>query len=538
MSTAFPAKASPSEQKLRGGYYTPDPISRFVSEWVSEAGPRTLEPSAGDGAILKYLAMLSQPTAIEIVRGEAELAQKNAGVNVINADFFDWFSEDKQSSYDAVAGNPPYIRFGNWPPKERDKALAFMKSAGLNPSRLTNAWLPFVVASVLAVRDKGRIGLVLPAELLQVDYARELRAFLEDKCSHIHLLSFKQLVFPAVQQEVVLLLAERGSGKAEIHAVEIHSIDDLAKVEISTGSPATPLHPGEKWTQFYLSADQIQSLRNLADKQGVMSIGDFAKVNVGVVTGRNSFFCLSEAEAIARDLNEFTMPLVSRSNFLRSTNFHTEDFDTVSENSKTRLLAISSNFDLNDSTALREYVELGEEENVHTGYKCRIRKPWWSVPSTQEPDGFMLRQISKTLLLSANHAGATSTDTVHRVFMQSHEATIDQLSVASLSTLSAFSAEVAGRSYGGGVLELEPREAQKVLIPDPRLVPGSLVNKVDFHMRNGEEEKARNLVDKELLLEKVGISKETLSRVSAAHNTLMNRRLSRGRSRKKTTSKL
>jgi len=336
---------------------------------------------------------------------------------------------------------------------------------------------------------------------------------------------------------VVLLLAEKGSGKAEIHALEIHSIDELAKVKICTGSPATPLHPGEKWTQFYLSGDQIKSLRNLTDKQGVMNIGDFAKVNVGVVTGRNSFFCLSEAEATARDLNEFTMPLVSRSNFLRSTNFHIGDFGTVSENSKTRLLAVSSDFDLKDSSALREYVELGEAENVHTGYKCRIRKPWWSVPSTQKPDGFMLRQISKTLLLSANHAGATSTDTVHRVFMQNHEATVDQLSVASLSTLSAFSAEVAGRSYGGGVLELEPREAQKVLIPDPRLVSGSLVNNVDFLMRNGEEDKARNLVDRELLLEKVGISEETLSQVSAAHNTLMNRRLSRGKSRKKTTPK-
>ena len=41
-----------------------------------------------------------------------------------------------------------------------------------------------------------------------------------------------------------------------------------------------------------------------------------------------------------------------------------------------------------------------------------------------------------------------------------------ELIVASIYThLTAASAEIEGRSYGGGVLELEPTEAEKLLVP-------------------------------------------------------------------------
>ena len=532
MTTAFPGKTAPTAQKLRGGYYTPDPIARFIARWASEAGPRTLEPSAGDGAILRYLSQQSDPLAVEIDPLEAAAAQERTSANVINADFFDWFDPIHYSSFDAVAGNPPYIRFGNWPTKQREKALNFMGHSGFTPSRLTNAWLPFVVASVHAVRDGGRIGLVLPAELLQVDYARELRAFLEESCSRINLVSFRELVFPSVQQEVVLLLAEKGSSQVEIHAFELESLDCLSFAKIDSGSPTVPIDQGAKWTQFYLTEEEIDLLRSVQDRSDVHTIGDYARVSVGVVTGRNSFFCLTDEEVQSLGIERFTKPLVSRSNFLRSPIFTSVDLTEASEKGKTNLLAAPSNFDLTDDSRLREYVKFGEEEGVHSGYKCKIRSPWWSVPSTQEPDGFMLRQISRTLMVSANHVGATSTDTVHRVFLKDRQISPDLLAVAALNSLSFCSTEVTGRSYGGGVLELEPREAQKVLIPNPHLVSESLKEEVDSLYRAGNQEEATNLLDEEILVGRLGLSSEELTMIRKSHKKLMQRRLRRGGSRR------
>lgn len=46
-------KAPATEQKLRGGYYTPPLITRFLADWaVQSTSDRVLEPSAGDGAFV------------------------------------------------------------------------------------------------------------------------------------------------------------------------------------------------------------------------------------------------------------------------------------------------------------------------------------------------------------------------------------------------------------------------------------------------------------------------------------------------------
>jgi hypothetical protein len=99
---------------------------------------------------------------------------------------------------------------------------------------------------------------------------------------------------------------------------------------------------------------------------------------------------------------------------------------------------------------------------VHHGYKCSIRKPWYAVPSVWTPDGFLFRQIYDFPRLVHNRAEATSTDTIHR-FRATGDAAA---AIANAYTyLTAASAEIEGRSYGGGVLELEPTEAERLLMP-------------------------------------------------------------------------
>ena len=46
---AFVAPAVPTPEKLRGGYYTPDPVARFLAEWVAAAGQICLSRVAETG---------------------------------------------------------------------------------------------------------------------------------------------------------------------------------------------------------------------------------------------------------------------------------------------------------------------------------------------------------------------------------------------------------------------------------------------------------------------------------------------------------
>ncbi|KQH75671.1 hypothetical protein AO501_25015 [Mycobacterium gordonae] len=531
----FAAKAAPEGEKLRGGYYTPDPIARFIARWVGVDGGRVLEPSCGDGAILRHLVTATTApkiTAVELIAHEAKKATAKTGVPVVVGDFFSWFEKRRHGAFDAVAGNPPYIRFGSWEPTARDPALALMRAQGMRPTRLTNAWVPFVVASVLAVRPGGRIGLVLPAELLQVGYAAALRSYLIDECASITLVSFKQLVFPGILQEVVLLLAVRGIGPAEVKTVELPNSDDLNGFDGATKAVARAhLHESEKWTKYYLGSDAIRLIRRIREGGRLQPLSRYAEVDVGVVTGRNAFFCLSSAEAGQRGLTKMTMPLLSRSVQAPALSFTSQDLEAPNGvAAPNRLLAIPPGINLRRNKMLAAYLAEGESDGVPDGYKCSIRRTWWEVPSTWVPDGFMLRQISTHPRVIANLAGATSTDTVHRVRV-AEGVEIERLAAGAFNSATFALSEVLGRSYGGGILELEPSECEHLPVPDPAIVPATLHQKVDELLRERRMEDALDLVDEEVLVQRLGFDHDDVTAMRQAWVALRDRRRARSKRR-------
>lgn len=530
---AFPSKLAPSLEKLRGGYYTPPVIAEFLAQWVSAAGPRLLEPSCGDGVVLSALAARSsEVTGIELDPLEASKATVGCpGAEVVESDFFEWFDVAQRGAWDGAAGNPPFIRFQHWTEPTRGLAFDLMRSVGLRPTKLTNAWVPFIVASSLALRPGGRVGLVVPAEVMQVTYAAELRAFLVDEFAELTVVTFKRLVFDGILQEVVLLLGVRGQGPAKIKVVEVEDAAVLPSPEELTSLPHAPAlqHEKEKWTKYFLDPAGIAALRKVREEKRLPRLGELADVDVGIVTGRNQFFVMRPSNASERMVGRHLLPLVSKSAHLRGIRFDAPDLAALeAQDALCRLLAIENSIDLDDDDALRAYVREGEAADIHTGYKCSIRKQWWVVPSIWTPDAFLLRQLHDHPRIIANLAGATSTDTIHRVRMLNGTPP-SALAAASVNSATFAFSEVLGRSYGGGVLELEPTEAESLPIPDPHPLTDEDVAAVDALLRDSRLTEALDYVDRKLLIDQHGFSPGLVAELRGVWERLRDRRLARGR---------
>jgi len=247
-------------QKARGAFFTPPAISQFLVNWaIRSSSDRVLEPSCGDAAFLIPAAgrlkglgasqMASQLHGIDIYQPSAVAAKgllRGLGLDatVETGDFFDKLP---QPSFDAVVGNPPFVRYQDFSGAARTKSLRAALSHGVRLSALASSWAAFTIHASEFLNDSGRLGLVLPAELLSVNYASEVRRFLLGRFAKVRLVLFEQLVFPGVLEDVVLLLAEGRGTATHFEVYQTRDAEGLATLDTSLQQGFTPLE-NEKWT--------------------------------------------------------------------------------------------------------------------------------------------------------------------------------------------------------------------------------------------------------------------------------------------------
>jgi adenine-specific DNA-methyltransferase len=542
--------------KLRGGYYTSREVAAWLAEWAIHSPADTvLEPSCGDGIFLEAAASRlcelgahsrsigNQLIGIEILAAEADRARARLrrlfglhGQVVKTGDFFAWWQRPAHQSFDVVVGNPPFIRYQTFPEPHRNLAMTIMADLGMMPNRLTNSWVPFVAAAAASLRPGGRLAFVLPAELLQVTYASQLRSFLTDHFARIDIVACNELFFDHAEQEVVLLLADgalresSSCNECRVTLTEAHTvaqITDRPPTEVLARTlPKTVRHDDEKWLKYFLTEREIALMRALRAAPSITALKTHASVDVGVVTGKNEFFVLSKGQVDRLGVASYTVPLISRSAHLQGACIGTAEWQSLADaGDRVHLLHLAPLNGSKPTPRLASYLQCGETNGVHQGYKCSIRLPWYAVPSVWVSDAFVFRQIYDFPRVVLNQAGATSTDTIHRL---RSKAAPDHLVSNVYTHLTAASAEIEGRSYGGGVLELEPTEAERLLVP-AKLGAALPLAEADRLIRAGRIDQVLIANDALLLRGEMGLSRAECTALRDIWIKMRDRRLVRRR---------
>lgn len=526
-------------EKLRGGFYTPEPIAAFILKWGASGRNDfdILEPSCGDGVFLEQLNIggyqFNSLTAIEFDEVEAQKAAniELENANVINTDFHLYCNETVQR-FDLVVGNPPYIRFQYFNEEQQTHASAIFKKAGLKYSKLTNAWVSFVVGSSLLLKECGKIGFVIPAELLQVSYAQQLREFLAHFYNKINIISFEKLVFPDIQQEVVLLLCEKNHTESHlIEHLELRDASELVSLDVQRlQSPSKKIDfKSNKWTYYFLDQEEIDFLENIAAKRNIPTIGSYANVEVGITTGANDYFTVPISTVEDYNLNKFAKPMVGRSVQVSSVIFSEEDWKENSiRNAKAQLLVFPPKAEALKHKGASSYIDYGESIKINKGYKTGIREDWYVIPSIKLSDAFFIRRNNLYPRLIINEAGAYTTDTMHRVFMKP-DTNINAFASSYYNSLSLAFSEVTGRSHGGGVLELMPSEAERILLPYNE-ANAELLGVIDEMLRKkvGIEEILK-ITNEKILKEGYGLTKKEIKLADQIWKKLSYRRINRSK---------
>ena len=537
-------KKDSSDRKLRGAYYTPLPLATAMVELLgTKRVKNVLEPSCGDGVFLDsieasgILHAADAVTAIEIDINESEKVLQRFGqhpnISVLSEDFFDFYDRShKIERYDLIIGNPPYIRYQYLTETQRELQSMILTTHGMKANKLINSWVCFLVACVHMLTENGRIAFVIPAEILQVAYAEDLRLFLSKHLTGITLITFEQLVFPEIEQEVVVFVGEKGGDEKGIRIIEMSDLDCFKSLDLESNGYQKLQHVREKWTKYFVSADETALVQKLRDDKRFVRFKDFGIINVGITTGNNDYFSVTSEVERQYDLNSVTLPLIGRSSHAHGIYFTSEDWKTNATNGKKAMLISFPDIPYDEYLQPhKEYISLGEQEKQNDGYKCSIRERWYIVPSVWVPDAFFLRRNNLYPKFVLNRCGAVSTDTMHRMkFNPGVDA--ENILLSYYNSVSFAFTEICGRSYGGGVLEILPGEMGNILVPIINEIDTALrddlLSSVDDVIRNGRNiELALDLVDSRLLVDVLGIEADICRQCRIIWKKLQGRRLKR-----------
>jgi len=153
------------------------------------------------------------------------------------------------------------------------------------------------------------------------------------------------------------------------------------------------------------------------------------------------------------------------------------------------------------------------------------------VPSVWTPDAFMLRQVHGYPKIILNQTKATCTDTIHRVKLRNGTKG-EVIAAAFLNSLTFAFSEVLGRSYGGGVLELEPNEAEKLPLPLKGAERLDL-NQLHELLLRDDIEAVLDITDKVLLIDGLGLTEKEAKTLRHIWQKLRDRRINRKHSSKR-----
>jgi len=532
-------RADQTSQKLRGGYYTPMEISDFLSSFaITPLTKRVLEPSCGNGIFILSAMKLSSTIhidAIELEDAEAKRARARSklskiSVNVYSGNYFDLIESEELRSraYDAVLGNPPYVRYQFIEAHIQNQAAKVFHHAGLKFTKHTNLWVPFVVDSLNRLNPGGRLAMVLPRELLNVIHPGQLRKKLLQVCSKILIIDPRELLFDKALQGTVLLMATKKLFPKEDSKLGILNAYDRSFLKQSANklfddfecSPCPPTT--SKWMTSLLDTKERELLDKTVNLTLVKTLGDLTRIEVGMVTGANDFFLVNKSTARTFRLEKYLRPMIGRSQHLAGIIYsRSEQLKNAKEDLPVFFVDFPNLPFEKLAKSMQEYVLYGETLGLHLRYKTRIREPWYVVPSKWEPELFLLKRSNHYPRLVVNEIAALNTDTAYRITSLGIDA--KTLAWSFVNSLTVISAELEGRSYGGGVLELVPSEIRRLVIPMVKCEPPDVIKLNDMFLKGMSFDEILEIQDQKILPQ-IGLSSDEISVLQSARVKLQSRR--------------
>ena len=464
LGDAFYRLRDATARRADGAVYTPDLLVGPMVAWVLDQQPgRVIDGGSGSGRFIgeilrrrpatEAVAVDTDPLATLMTRAVLACLRPRSA-RVIHGDYTRLHLPGF-TGRTAFIGNPPYIRHHHLTPGAKIWARQTAHRLGHRISGLAGLHAYFFLATAVHSRA-GDVGcFVTSAEWLDVNYGAIVRSLvLEDLGGQsLHVVEPRALPFQGTQTTAVITAFTVGSRAAAIRLQDVGSADQLKDLA-AAGRPVARerLQQAPRWTDL---------LRTGRPKPppGFIELGELCRVHRGTVTGANATWVVRHHAALPPSV---LYPSVTKARELFAAGA------VLASHEQLRLVVdIPAELDRlapAERKQVSRFLQAARKAGVDKGYIAAHRRAWWSVGLHAPASILATYMARRPPAFVMNAVRARHINIAHGLYprqpLDAH--TLSRLAGA----LRAGAALSGGRTYAGGLVKFEPREMERLKVPD------------------------------------------------------------------------
>lgn len=469
LGEAFCLIRSPARRREDGAVYTPSAIVEAMLSWAESIGApdRVIDPGSGSGRFLveagrrfphaRLVAIERDPLAALTARANlaATGMADRAEVRVENflASELDGFA-----GRTLFVGNPPYVRHHQVPAKWKAWLKTRAREMGLDASALAGLHVYFFLAIASRAREGDYGGLVTASEWLDVNYGQLVRDLFLGRLGGraIHMIEPEAEPFPGTATTGAITTFAINEQPPAARFARVGELSRLGKLEGGRPVGRERLRTARRWSHFTRTTVDVP--------HGYIELGELCRVHRGQSTGANRIWIAGEHSAGLPD--DVLLPTVTRARELIRAGPVLDDAASLR-----RVIDLPedlSGLDEKTRGAVENFLALAEQMGGKSCYTARQRSAWWSVRLRAPAPVLATYMARRPPAFVLNKVGARHLNIAHGLYPRGELA--DGVLAALVAYLRRSASTEGGRVYAGGLTKFEPREMERIPVPEPALL--------------------------------------------------------------------
>jgi adenine-specific DNA-methyltransferase len=468
LGEAFCTLRGPEQRRSDGATYTPSRIVNAMVGWATShpAPGRIVDPGTGSGRFLiraaqefpkaALVGIDSDPLAGLIARANLAVTGLARRSRIVVGDYRSF--TERIPSPTLYIGNPPYVRHHQIAAKWKDWLFDEAGKLGHSASKLAGLHVHFFLATARNARPGDFGAFITAAEWLDVNYGSLVRALILKELGgqSITVIEPTAQPFPDTATTAAITTFEIASKPTSLCFRRIESLRGLDGLETGRKVHRDRLASQSRWSHLTRATEKAP--------EGYVELGELCRVHRGQVTGSNGVWIAGEhSEGLPQSV---LFPSITRAKEV----FAAEGIlDDSSQLRKVIDLPIDlDELEREDRRAVERFLKVAKKMGASRGYIAEHRKAWWSVGLRLPAPIISTYMARRPPAFVVNKAEARHINVAHGLYPRI------PLTSAQKNALVRFMqtniSQESGRTYAGGLTKFEPREMERLIVPNPQML--------------------------------------------------------------------